>query len=152
MPGALKRAMLGAMAFGRNPHVPRAQAAEQKAEETSDDLSWSRACHEAAHEWERAARREKPGKLRDEYERNATRARERASLPRSERTAADEDPEEPDAPRDEDHADEPPAAPQGEPHERESRAPADAPDEGDADKADGVVIGLFSRTRRRSEE
>jgi len=67
-----------AMGFGRNPHVPKAQAAEQKAEEASDELARARAYFEAAHAWDRAAEREKPGKLRSEYEAHAIRTRELA--------------------------------------------------------------------------
>jgi len=63
------------MGFGKNPHVLKAQTAEQKAEEASDDLSRTRAYFEAAHAWDRAAEKEKPGKLRVEYEANATRTR-----------------------------------------------------------------------------
>jgi hypothetical protein len=66
------------MAFGRNPHVPKAQAAEQKADDAPDDASRVRALREAAHQWERAAEREPPGKRRQEYEGRATRNRERA--------------------------------------------------------------------------
>ena len=69
------------MGFGRNPHVLKAQAAEQKAEEASDDLSRARLYFEAAHAWDRAAEREKPGKARSEYEGNAVRARELAEDP-----------------------------------------------------------------------
>jgi hypothetical protein len=66
------------MAFGRNPHVPRAQAAEQKANDAPDDASRARALREAAHQWDRAAEREPPGKRRLEYERSAARDRELA--------------------------------------------------------------------------
>ena len=66
------------MAFGRNPHLPKAQAAEQKANDAPDDASRARALREAAHLWDRAAEREPPGKLRSEYERNAARNRELA--------------------------------------------------------------------------
>lgn len=121
------------MSFGRNPHVSKAQAAEQKAAEAPDDLSWVRAWHEAAHEWERAARREKPGKRRDEHERNAASARARANAPRGEEPAADED-----------DASEPAAAPAGE-------DAASGPSEAPAD-ASGVVIGLFSGRARRDPE
>lgn len=123
------------MSFGRNPHVPKAQAAEQKAAEAPDDLSWARAWYEAAHEWERAARREKPGKRRDEHERNAASARARASAPRGEEPAAvDDDASEPaDGPDDED------------------RASAMRPFEAPADES-GVVIGLFSGRVRRDPE
>lgn len=84
------------VSFGRNPHVSKAQAAEQKAAEAPDDLSWARAWYEAAHEWERAAKREKPGKRRDEHERNAASARARANTPRGEEPApVDDDTSEP---------------------------------------------------------
>lgn len=63
------------MSFGRNPHVQKAQLAEQKAEEALDEASRARAYFEAAHAWDRAAEREKPGKHRTEYEENATRTR-----------------------------------------------------------------------------
>jgi hypothetical protein len=63
------------MGFGRNPYVPKAQAAEQKAADAHDNLARTRAYRSAAHEWDRAAERETPGKQRDEYERNAARNR-----------------------------------------------------------------------------
>ncbi len=63
------------MSIGRNPHVPKAQAAEQKALDARDDMSRARAFREAGHLWDRAAERESPGKRRDEYERNAARTR-----------------------------------------------------------------------------
>jgi hypothetical protein len=63
------------MAIGRNPHVPKAQAAEQKARDAADDAARARAFRDAAHQWDRAAEREQPGKRRDEYARNAVRAR-----------------------------------------------------------------------------
>lgn len=63
------------MGFGRNPYVPKAQAAEQKAQDATDEPSRVRAHLEAAHEWERAAEREPLGKRRIEYEGNAARAR-----------------------------------------------------------------------------
>jgi hypothetical protein len=63
------------MAFGRNPHVAKAQAAEQKARDSTDDAARVRALRDAAHQWDRAAEREQPGKRRLEYERSATRAR-----------------------------------------------------------------------------
>lgn len=63
------------MSFGRNPHVARALAAQQRAEEASDDPTRERAHREAAHEWDRAAAREKPGKQRDAYGENAARSR-----------------------------------------------------------------------------
>jgi len=66
------------MAFGRNPHVLKAQAAEQKADDAPDDAARARALREAAHQWDRAAEREPPGKRRQEYEGRAARNRERA--------------------------------------------------------------------------
>ncbi len=66
------------MGFGKNPYVAKAQTAEQKAEESADENSRARLYREAAHEWDRAAEREKPGKARTEYEAHAVRTRELA--------------------------------------------------------------------------
>lgn len=66
------------MSFGRNPFVNKAQAAEQKASVASDDTARARAHREAAHQWERAAERERPGKVRDEYEKKAAKNRAQA--------------------------------------------------------------------------
>lgn len=66
------------MSFGRNPMVAKAQLAEQKASEARDETARSGAWRDAARFWDRAAEREVDGKRRDEYERNATRARARA--------------------------------------------------------------------------
>jgi len=66
------------MSFGKNPYLPKAQAAEQKAADAVDTAARSRAYREAAHEWDRAAEREKPGKRRTEYQEHATRNRELA--------------------------------------------------------------------------
>ena len=63
------------MAFGRNPHVPKAQAAEQKARDATDDEARVRALRDAAHQWDRAAEREQPGKRRSEYQASAANAR-----------------------------------------------------------------------------
>jgi hypothetical protein len=63
------------MSFGRNPHVPKAEAAEQKANDATDERTRERALREAAHQWDRAAEREKPGKRRDEYAGHAARLR-----------------------------------------------------------------------------
>ncbi|MBN8614421.1 MAG: hypothetical protein J0L92_27720 [Deltaproteobacteria bacterium] len=63
------------MSFGKNPHVAKAQLAEQKAELANDHLARDRAYREAAHLWERAASREQPGKRRTEYEAHAERIR-----------------------------------------------------------------------------
>ncbi len=59
------------MGFGRNPYVPKAQAAELKAADAADDIARARAYREAAHQWDRAAERETPGKQRDGYKHNA---------------------------------------------------------------------------------
>lgn len=64
------------MSFGRNPYVAKAESAEQKALDATDDATRVRAHRDAAREWERAATREKPGKRRDEYLANAQRNRE----------------------------------------------------------------------------
>jgi hypothetical protein len=66
------------MSFGRNPYLPKAQAAEQKAADASDAPTRARAYRDAAHQWDRAAEREPPGKKRTEYEQNAARNRELA--------------------------------------------------------------------------
>ena len=66
------------MSFGKNPYVLKAQAAELLAERARDEMSRARAHREAAHEWDRAADREKPGARRDEYLESATRHRELA--------------------------------------------------------------------------
>ena len=63
------------MSFGKNPYLAKAQAAELKAGEAPDPVAQARAYREAAHEWERAAGREPPGKRRIEYEENAARNR-----------------------------------------------------------------------------
>jgi hypothetical protein len=66
------------MAMGRNPHVVKAQAAEQKAREARDTASRERAWREAAHLWERAAQREAEGKRHDAYLASAQEARDAA--------------------------------------------------------------------------
>lgn len=66
------------MSFGRNPYVSKAEAAEQKAADAADHIARIRALRDAAHQWDRAAEREKPGKNRTAYEANAVRIREQA--------------------------------------------------------------------------
>ncbi len=66
------------MSFGKNPYVAKAQLAEQKAESATDRSARAMAYRDAAHQWDRAAAREKPGKFRSQYEENATRNRELA--------------------------------------------------------------------------
>jgi hypothetical protein len=72
------------MSFGKNPYLAKAQAAELKAREAPDSAAEARAYREAAHEWERAAGREPPGKRRTEYEASAARNRALADGERSE--------------------------------------------------------------------
>jgi hypothetical protein len=66
------------MSFGKNPHVAKAQAAEQKALDAGDQAAREMAYREAAHQWDRAASREPPGKRRTEYEQLAEQNRLRA--------------------------------------------------------------------------
>lgn len=66
------------MGFGRNPHVAKAEAAEQKAETATDPKFATAAWLEAARLWERAADRETEPKRRLEYEENAERTRKSA--------------------------------------------------------------------------
>lgn len=66
------------MSFGKNPHVAKATAAEQKAQAASDDAARALAWREAARHWERAAEREQVDKRRAEYTRNADAARAQA--------------------------------------------------------------------------
>jgi hypothetical protein len=63
------------MSFGKNPHVAKAEAAEQKSADALDDIARERAHREAAHQWDRAAEREKPGKQRAAYLASAERNR-----------------------------------------------------------------------------
>ena len=56
----------------------KAQTAEQKAEDAPDGPSRCRALREAAHQWDRAAERELPGKRRAEYQGHASRTRDLA--------------------------------------------------------------------------
>lgn len=66
------------MSFGRNPHVAKAQAAEQKAQVARDDSARALAWREAARLWDRAAEREVQDKKKREYEQLAEAARSRA--------------------------------------------------------------------------
>lgn len=66
------------MSFGRNPHVAKAELAEQKAAAAGDRRARETAYREAAHLWDRAAEREKPGKVRAEYEAKAVTNRDSA--------------------------------------------------------------------------
>jgi uncharacterized protein YbjT (DUF2867 family) len=69
------------MSFGRNPHVSKAEAAEQKARDAQDGAAYELAWREAARQWDRAASREKSDKLRREYTDKAEAARTQADNP-----------------------------------------------------------------------
>ena len=69
------------MGFGRNPHVEKAEAAEQKAELARDTSAQEQAWREAGRQWERAAARETDKKRRALYEANAEKARTTADAP-----------------------------------------------------------------------
>jgi hypothetical protein len=60
------------MSFGRNPHVAKAEAAEQKADSAKDGIARQQALREAAHQWDRAADREKDTKRKQLYADKAT--------------------------------------------------------------------------------
>ena len=66
------------MSFGRNPHVAKAQAAEQKALAARDEGARVLAWREAARLWDRAAEREAQDKKKREYEASAEAARAQA--------------------------------------------------------------------------
>jgi hypothetical protein len=69
------------MSFGRNPHVAKAEAAEQKALSAKDTTAAGHAWREAGRLWERAADRETDAKRRVVYTANAERARASADEP-----------------------------------------------------------------------
>lgn len=66
------------MSFGRNPHVAKAEIAEQKALAASDDTARSVAWRDAARLWDRAAEREVSDKRKGEYTQRAEAARRSA--------------------------------------------------------------------------
>jgi hypothetical protein len=70
------------MSFGRNGHVAKAEAAEQKALSASDAAAYEHAWREAGRQWERAADRETDPKRKQQYATNAERARTIADQPR----------------------------------------------------------------------
>lgn len=80
------------MSFGKNPYVSKAQAAELKAAEAGDAGARERAHREAAHEWERAAARENPGKRRTEYLESAERNRQLAERGDEDAATASDEP------------------------------------------------------------
>jgi hypothetical protein len=63
------------MAFGKNPHVAKAQAAEQKAHDAADEPARQQAWLEAGRHWDRASEREKNASRKQEYTDNAEAAR-----------------------------------------------------------------------------
>ena len=69
------------MSFGRNVHVPKAEAAEQKALSAKDATAYELAWREAGRLWERAADRETDPKRRQEDAAKAERARATADQP-----------------------------------------------------------------------
>jgi hypothetical protein len=71
------------MSFGRNPHVAKAEAAEQKALAARDATAAGHAWREAGRLWERAADRETDARRRVTYTANAERARKAADEPQA---------------------------------------------------------------------
>jgi hypothetical protein len=69
------------MSFGRNPHVAKAEAEEQKALAARDVSASERAWREGARQWDRAAERETDAKRRQEYVDRAAAARVKADDP-----------------------------------------------------------------------
>lgn len=69
------------MSFGRNPHVAKAEAEEQKARCAKDTSACKFAWREAARQWERAADREADDKRRQTYADRAEAARMSAEEP-----------------------------------------------------------------------
>lgn len=63
------------MSFGKNPHVAKAEAAEQKAADARDASAWEQAWLEAGRLWERASDREKDSKRKALYLEKAEAAR-----------------------------------------------------------------------------
>jgi hypothetical protein len=78
------------MSFGRNPHVAKAEAAEQKALAARDATAAEHAWREAGRLWERAADRETDAKRRVTYTANAERARKAADEPQAAEPAHDD--------------------------------------------------------------
>jgi hypothetical protein len=69
------------MSFGRNMHVAKAEAAEQKASSAKDATAYEHAWREAGRLWERAADRETDPRRKQQYAANAERARAMADEP-----------------------------------------------------------------------
>jgi hypothetical protein len=71
------------MSFGRNVHVAKAEAAEQKALSAKDATAYEHAWREAGRLWERAADREADARRKQQYAANAERARAMADQPQA---------------------------------------------------------------------
>ncbi|MGZ3417977.1 MAG: hypothetical protein ACXWUG_31320 [Polyangiales bacterium] len=71
------------MSFGRNPHVAKAEAEEQKAHAAKDEAARALAWREAARQWDRAADRETDDKKRRLFTERAETARQNAEAPSS---------------------------------------------------------------------
>jgi hypothetical protein len=69
------------MSFGRNVHVAKAEAAEQKALSAKDATAYEHAWREAGRLWERAADRETDPKRKQQYATKAEQARATADQP-----------------------------------------------------------------------
>jgi hypothetical protein len=69
------------MSFGRNVHVAKAEAAEQKALSAKDATAYELAWREAGRLWERAADRETDPRRKQQYANNAETARATADQP-----------------------------------------------------------------------
>jgi hypothetical protein len=78
------------MSFGRNPHVAKAEAAEQKAEFAKDASAREQAWRDAARQWERASERENDEGRRRQYAARAEAARANADNPPAEGAPAPE--------------------------------------------------------------
>ncbi len=69
------------MSFGRNPHVAKAEIAEQKALLARDNTAREQAWREAARQWDRAAERENDDARSQSYSDRAQAARNNADAP-----------------------------------------------------------------------
>ena len=78
------------MSFGRNPHVAKAEAAEQKARSARDETAREQMWRDAARQWDRAAERETDDKRRQQYTDKAEAARALADEPGAGTEASDD--------------------------------------------------------------
>lgn len=86
---AARRGAKFTMSFGKNPHVAKAQAAEQKAQIARDEAARTLAWREAARLWDRAAEREASDTKKQEYLDRALAARAEADGETGNSEAAD---------------------------------------------------------------